>query len=241
MVALCGTRSVVLLGSALLLSSTYISEGSAFFFGGEQKKEPRRLPPNVRIYNKSNGASFDEMIENNKKDGGILIVDFFAEWCRPCRQFKATLTDVAERYLRDNLLILQVDIEQEEDLAATHKVSMLPTMIIFKGGEPVKRMSGAAGFEDMVQLIDEVKNMGKEATEAVSEPAKQQKTEEVIEKTETQQTEAEMQSIEEVIEKTETQQTEAKKAPKVKTAKGPKPGKKGQHGKKTKNVKKQNK
>lgn len=86
-------------------------------------------------------ADFDNQLKNagNK----VVLVDFFATWCPPCKRIAPYLDTYAEKY-SDKLVILKVDVEENHDLAmGRFVVGSMPTFIFFKNGETVERFSGA--------------------------------------------------------------------------------------------------
>ncbi|MBI1880012.1 MAG: thiol reductase thioredoxin [Chloroflexi bacterium] len=71
-----------------------------------------------------------------------VIADFWAEWCAPCKTIDAHLGDIAARY-PEQLKIVKVDIEANSIVTSNYNVLNLPTLILFKFGQPVERMVGA--------------------------------------------------------------------------------------------------
>lgn len=84
-------------------------------------------------------ASFTtDVLENNKP----VLVDFWAEWCGPCRMVSPILDQIAEEYA-DKIEIVKVNVDEEQELAAQYGIVSIPALQVFKGGSVVKSMVGA--------------------------------------------------------------------------------------------------
>jgi len=81
-----------------------------------------------------------------------MLVDFWAEWCGPCKMLAPILEEIANEQ-EGVLRIAKVDVDQAPDLARRFEVMSIPTMIVFNEGTPAKRLVGAKGKQ---QLLDEL-------------------------------------------------------------------------------------
>jgi thioredoxin reductase (NADPH) len=93
---------------------------------------------------------FNETIESND----IVLVDFWASWCGPCRQFGPTFQASAEKH--PDIVHAKVDTEAEQKLAAAAQIRSIPTLMAFKKGKLLYNQAGAlppAALEDLVQQI----------------------------------------------------------------------------------------
>ena len=94
--------------------------------------------------------SFNEQIQSSKP----ILVDFYAEWCGPCKMMKPILLDVAER-MGDAVTILTIDVDKEKELATKHRTQSVPTLIIYKNGKQLWRQSGVISANALTKLLKE--------------------------------------------------------------------------------------
>ena len=97
-------------------------------------------------------ANFNETITDND----IVLVDFWASWCGPCRAFAPTFTASSEQH--PDIVFGKVDTEAEEQLAAAAEIRAIPTLMAFKKGHLVFNQAGAlppAALEDLITQVRE--------------------------------------------------------------------------------------
>ena len=94
--------------------------------------------------------TFDEEI---KSATAPVLVDFWAEWCGPCKMVAPILAEIAEDQA-GKLQIAKVNIDENLELARRFEVMSIPTMILFKDGEPQARIIGAKGKGQLLQELD---------------------------------------------------------------------------------------
>ncbi len=83
------------------------------------------------------------------------VIDFWAEWCAPCRQISPIIKDLAERYA-DRVNIVKMDIEANPNTPAQYGIRAIPTILAFKNGQVVEQLQGArpkADFEPMIEML----------------------------------------------------------------------------------------
>lgn len=83
-----------------------------------------------------------------------VLVDFFAVWCGPCQMLAPVIEEVENS--RDDFLAVKIDVDQEPALAQKFAITAVPTLMLFKNGTDVKRISGFLSKEALEQFIDEV-------------------------------------------------------------------------------------
>lgn len=84
---------------------------------------------------------------------GIWLVDFWAEWCAPCHALNSVLKDLAGEL--DGARVGKVEVSIHEDLGARFEITSLPTLIVFRDGEPVKRMFGVKSKRQLERVLGE--------------------------------------------------------------------------------------
>jgi thioredoxin 1 len=89
-----------------------------------------------------------EVLENDS----AVLVDFWAPWCGPCRVIAPSLEEIAEE--KDDLRIVKLNVDDNQATAARYQVMSIPTLILFRGGEPVHTIIGAMPKSRLVQEIE---------------------------------------------------------------------------------------
>ena len=92
--------------------------------------------------------TFNELIQSNKP----VLVDFFAEWCGPCKVMAPILKEVKQE-IGDAVSILKVDVDKNPQAAAAYQVQGVPTFILFKKGKVLWRQSGVVPKNGLVGVI----------------------------------------------------------------------------------------
>ncbi|WP_439131168.1 thioredoxin [Polaribacter sp.] len=94
-------------------------------------------------------SKFSEIINQDKP----VLVDFFAEWCGPCKMMSPILKEVKDG-LGDEVSIIKIDVDKNQPLAAKYQVRGVPTLILYKSGQQVWRQSGMVQKNELVSIIN---------------------------------------------------------------------------------------
>lgn len=100
-------------------------------------------------------SNIKTLSESNFKSGtksGLVLVDFYADWCRPCKMMKPVLEEVAGEY-KSQITIASINTDFNKTLSAQYNISGIPCMILFKDGKEVKRI---IGYQDKTQLLTQL-------------------------------------------------------------------------------------
>ena len=93
--------------------------------------------------------NFNNIITNEP----LVLVDFFATWCGPCKMMHPVLEQLKEQ-MGDKIRILKVDVDNNEELSSQYKIMSVPTLLIFKNGTQVWRQSGALPLNALSEVIE---------------------------------------------------------------------------------------
>ena len=83
-------------------------------------------------------TNFDELLQ----DGKLVIVDFWAVWCGPCRMLSPLLDEVEEE-MADKVTVVKVNVDDADEIAMKYRIMNIPTLLFFKGGQVVDEVVGA--------------------------------------------------------------------------------------------------
>ncbi len=92
---------------------------------------------------------------------GIVLIDFWAAWCGPCRQFAPVYERVSER--NDDAVFAKVDTEAEPELAQMYGITAIPTLVVYRDGIPVFGQPGAMREGDLEDVLKQVRDLDMDA------------------------------------------------------------------------------
>ena len=93
-------------------------------------------------------AKFNDIINSND----LVLVDFYADWCGPCKMMSPILQEVKTN-LKEAVKIIKVNVDQHQDLASHFMVRGVPTLMLFKTGKKLWRQSGVLSSKDLTDII----------------------------------------------------------------------------------------
>lgn len=97
-------------------------------------------------------ANHDDTVKD-----GIVLIDFWAEWCGPCRAFAPVFEAAAEK--NEDIIFAKVDTEAEHELAAQYGVTSIPTLVAYRDGIPVFGQPGALREKDLDSLMEQIRGL----------------------------------------------------------------------------------
>lgn len=101
-----------------------------------------------------NDESFEKEVLGAEKP---VLVDYWAEWCAPCRMMMPTIEAVAEQY-EGKVSVVKVNVDENPSTAQRYGIKGIPTLILFNGGREAERIVGATSRESLSRLLDKHAN-----------------------------------------------------------------------------------
>ncbi|MGK7898333.1 MAG: thioredoxin [Xenococcus sp. (in: cyanobacteria)] len=94
-------------------------------------------------------SSFQELLESSSTP---VLVDFYATWCGPCKMMSPILEQVGAS-LRDRVQVVKIDTDRYPTIASQYQIQALPTLVLFKNGQPVEKIEGVVQANQLVQHL----------------------------------------------------------------------------------------
>ena len=96
-----------------------------------------------------NEANFENEVEKNN---GLVLVDFWAPWCGPCKMLSPIVDEIAEE--RNDIKVCKINVDEEQALAAKFGIMSIPTLVIFKNGNIVNKTIGVQPKSALLEMIE---------------------------------------------------------------------------------------
>ena len=97
---------------------------------------------------KVNGQNFEEEVIKSEKP---VLIDFYADWCGPCKMLSPIIDEIAEE--NSEIKVVKVNVDDSQDLAMKYQVMSIPTLVVIKNGEEVNRSVGLIDKSQVLNLI----------------------------------------------------------------------------------------
>lgn len=92
----------------------------------------------------------DNFKENVLDNNGLVLVDFWADWCGPCKMLAPVISQIAQE--NENIMVGKINVDEEPELAQAFDIQSIPTVILFKNGKPIKQNIGFTSKENLESM-----------------------------------------------------------------------------------------
>jgi len=99
---------------------------------------------------KTDDETFSKLVSS-----GVVLVDFYADWCGPCRMLTPILEALAEE-MKEKVTVVKLDVDHDPKTTSTYQITSVPTLILFKDGKEVNRIIGLKDLETLKKIVSNV-------------------------------------------------------------------------------------
>ena len=100
---------------------------------------------------------FNKILEANKTNNKIILVDFYADWCGPCKMLAPIIEEIDQdnnnNQKENNIIICKINVDENSDLAQKYLIQSIPTIIVFKNGDVYKKSIGLVPKTEILNMI----------------------------------------------------------------------------------------
>ncbi|MFH0921769.1 MAG: thioredoxin [Fibrobacterota bacterium] len=132
----------------LVTAGVFATAAMIFLFTARGPGKASGTAPSPGIQHVSN-YNFDDVVLKADKP---VLVDFWAEWCPPCRQLAPVISGIASE-LSGKVIVVKVDVDEAKSTAARFDVEVLPTLVLFRGGKELERTRGLIPRDSILSLL----------------------------------------------------------------------------------------
>ena len=132
--------SIVFFIVGMIILSTYLNNVNKVEISKEEESEMEIM--------KVTSANFEEEVLNSDK---TVLIDFYADWCGPCKAFSPVVESVASE--NEDIKVVKVNVDDAQDLAIKYQVMSIPTTVVIKNGQEVNRAVGMMSKSDLVEMV----------------------------------------------------------------------------------------
>ena len=124
----------------MIISSIYLNNRNKVEISNEEESGMKIM--------KVTSSNFEEEVLNSDK---TVLIDFYADWCGPCKMFSPIVESVATE--NENIKVVKIDVDNEQDLAIKYQVMSIPTTVVIKNGQEVNRAVGMMSKSDLIEMV----------------------------------------------------------------------------------------
>lgn len=139
--------SLILLNNYLTNSSNSINVDDKIAYSDEELDQDIVSSSIIQI----TSTNYEEIVLNSKK---TVLIDFYADWCPPCKKLSPIIEEVASENTDENLVFARINIDDEQNLAAQYGIQPIPTLVLLKSGKEVDRRVGYMEKTDVKDFIN---------------------------------------------------------------------------------------
>lgn len=99
-----------------------------------------------------NSNNFNDEINNTER---LVIVDFYAEWCGPCKMLEPIIHEIAEKYA-NRIKVFKANVDENKDLTTKYNIASIPTLLFFKNGKLIKYSTGFVSKPELEEILNEL-------------------------------------------------------------------------------------